>query len=442
MLSTIYTFLMHVYGLACLPKVLIRSKGRPFGSWFGQGAPQKVGNKPVIWLHAPSMGETRAIAPLVHRLRSTYPDSTIVATTVTATGQAEAKRVLTACDHVFYMPFDLSYLIQPLIKRLKPDLVILCETDFWYAFLSAAKQVGAHVAVVNGKISQRSARRFGRIPRFAKRLLGLIDILCVQDTTYRQRFLDLGVSPDRLYVTGNLKLEALPQKTSESELSELRHHLQLDAADRIVVVGSTHDPEEEQLLHELIPLLAVDRHLKIIIVPRHPERFGVVSQVLESTGFSWGRYSSPQGLTGTERLLLIDKMGILNRCYALGELAIVGGSFTDRVGGHNVLEPLAQGVPVLFGPHMHAQQQMAAQLLAGHAGRQVSLRELTQEVRNLLSSDQARQSLVAAGESLLDQLRGALDRTWKTFPLRHIADSAKVANQLTRGGAVVSSLGS
>jgi 3-deoxy-D-manno-octulosonic-acid transferase len=438
--SFLYDIVLHGYALLSLPRLLSRPKGRPLGSWLGIGFPALPSGQPRIWVHAPSVGESRAAIPLVQRLRAEFPQGAILFTVVTATGRAEAERLRPHGVQVAYLPFDLPYLIGPVMKRVRPDLLILTETDLWYHFLRLAKKIGARIALVNGKISRRSSKRWEWLPSFARLLLGQIDRFCLQDELYRTRFVRLGAPADRIQVTGNLKFDALPTELTQAQKRELRERLKARESDRIVVVGSTHDPEERMIVDALRPLLLEDSSVKLLIVPRHPQRFDTVGQLLASKSYPSGRLSLP--ITGEERLILIDAMGLLNACYAVAELAIVGGSFVSRIGGHNLLEPLAQGAALIYGPFMHAQAQMAALVQEFGAGCQASLEEIAERVRYYLADEEARKELIRGGEALLSQVRGTLEKTWRALPLKDIGLNDRLANHLTRGGAEVSSLGS
>lgn len=358
----------------------------------GFGLPLPL-HKKVLWIHAVSLGEARAAAPLYHALTKAYPDTPIVISTTTETGQAEAQRSLPGAAAYFYLPLDISWIMRELMRRLQPAALILVEGDIWPNLLKAAKNQNVKLCLVNGKISEKSARRFAYFPSLAKRLFSAFDLLCVQNKTYKERFTQIGAPAEKIFVTGNLKYDA---SFPEIPLAEWKRALKIQPTDRILTLGSTHDPEEENILRalETIP------HLKILLVPRHPERFEALSKRYPST------YSKRDQLTGEERVILIDAMGVLPACYQLSTLAIVGGSFVKHVGGHNILEPVQCGIPVLFGPHMEAQKEMAALVLGAKAGAQVSLAELPAAVNKILTTHSHPDV-----EHFALQLKGSVEKT-------------------------------
>ncbi len=332
--------------------------------------------KKTLWIHATSVGETRAAASLYAALRAAYPEIPIIITSTTETGQAEAKRSLPHAAAYLYLPLDISWVVAAWMRRLNPHVLILVEGDIWPHLIHAAKKFGAKLCLVNGKVSARSTSRFQKLSFFSKRLFSRFDALAVQTETYKDRFLSIGADPQKIRVTGNLKYDApLPELTPAARAQWL-HDLKIKPTDRVITLGSTHNPEEEKL----IAALADIPNLKVLLVPRHPERFEALSKHYPAT------YSKCRELSGNERVILIDAMGLLPSCYQLSELAIVGGSFAEGIGGHNIIEPLQCGIPVLFGPHMETQKEMVALVLDGQVGRQVSLDEISSSVKEILES--------------------------------------------------------
>jgi 3-deoxy-D-manno-octulosonic-acid transferase len=383
-------------------------------SKFGRGF-SKVSKegRPLIWIHAVSLGETRAVAPLVKSLVAGLNHPIILFTSTTETGLNEAKKIIAAHYH-FYLPFDLSWIIRPIVKTVKPDLVILCESDFWYNFLQASKDVGAMTAVVNAKLSTQSMKRFKCLKFFTKRLFNVIDHLYVQSNIYLDRFLAIGVPENKMVVTGNIKFDTPAVHLAIDEMNHFKHDLGVKTGDFLIVVGSTHPTEEISLLNEMVNLLKVHPNLKVMIVPRHPERFDDVAQSIEAFGESneikVARFSTKLGRTNWQ-VMLVDAMGILRKCYHIADAAIVAGSFTDKVGGHNILEPCMSSVPSLFGPHMFSQPDLVEIVLNNGAGLQVSLKTLSQTLVELITNEKMRKTLGVNGLNLTKTLTGATDRT-------------------------------
>lgn len=356
---------------------------------------------PRIWVHSISVGETKAVAPLIARLREKIPNASIVISTITETGQEEAKRSIPHADGYFFLPFDFSWNIKRLIKHLKPDLLILVEGDFWFNLIDLAPLV----VLVNGKISERSLSRFRKVSFFSKRLFEKIQLFCVQSERFALRFKVLGVDPNRIVVTGNLKFDQPFTLVNEDRF---KGYLGIQLGDRVITIGSTHEPEEDLILQALLPLMTLFPTLKVLLVPRHPERFDSIALLLEKKGIPFSRFSNQN--SKHERVILVDTMGILNNCYLVSELAIIGGSFIPHIGGHNVFESAARGVPVLFGPYMESQKDLADLVIEAGAGRQIPLEKLASSVKELLSHTPT--SMREAGLRLADEVHGSTTRSW------------------------------
>jgi 3-deoxy-D-manno-octulosonic-acid transferase len=372
-----------------------------FSARFGYQFPEiKAQGRPIVWVHAVSIGEVKAVLPLVHSLKE--KGNHIILSCVTETGFAEAKKGTTDEESVVYLPFDLPYIIKPLVRKVKPAMVIITETDFWYHFQTTAKECGAKLILVNGKISLRSLNRYRSFPYFAKNLLHSFDKLCVQNSLYARRFQTVGILPSKLSITGNLKLENLSVE-----------HKHLDTNDLILTLGSTHAPEEKMWIPILRMLWEKLPHLKVYLVPRHPERFQEVANLLNSEKISFVKWSEQSTFDSTTTLILVDTMGELITCFSKSQVAFVGGSLTSRVGGHNLLEPLQYGVPVVYGPHIYNQRQFHELVQLYGAGFQLPLSNMGEEVLSLLQDKERRSQIALKGPKLIVDSRGALEKTVK-----------------------------
>ena len=345
-------------------------------------------SSPCIWIHSVSVGETKAVAPLVHKIQKLHPNFSIVLSTTTETGLEEARRSMPHLAAYFYLPLDFSWAIKSLVRRLQPRLLILVESDFWYNLVTQE----IPVILVNGKISDNSLTRFLLFPFFTKRLFRAFDHLCIQSKQYASRFEALGVDSQKITVTGNLKFD---QPTLSIDTSSWRKKFNISPQDRVITLASTHHPEEEKILTVLTPLFSQFPTLKILLAPRHPERFSTVATLVKKFG---------------PNVILVDTMGLVTICYQLSELAIVGGSFVSALGGHNIFEPVVFGVPVLFGPHMESQKDLVDLVLQGHAGKQVALKELASTVASLLNHPL--HEMGQAGLKLAKESQGAVQRTY------------------------------
>ena len=392
--------LILIYLLVIAPKLLWDriSKGKRHPALLQRlGLKVPSANRPVIWIHAVSVGEVKAAQPLFRALKKKDPTSFFLITTTSETGQAEAKRSLPEADAFAYLPVDLTWVVRRWVQKLRPKLFILVESDFWYNLLSALKEQGTQVVLVSGKLSERSAGRFSRFSLFAKKLFSHFDHLCVQNETHYRRFLPLIPDPTRLHITGNLKLDIEPQPIS----------LSLELPEPVITISCTHAPEEELLLDAL-----KEGEWFIILVPRHPERFEEVAQLLTRKNIPFSRWSQSE-FKG--KVLLVDAMGQLPICYSHSRLAIVAGSYVDHVGGHNVLEPCLYGAPVIFGPHTYGQTEFASRALESGAGKMAPLNELRSTVDAFFKNPTQETAMKAAATSLIQNNRGSTEKVISVF---------------------------
>lgn len=403
----LYDLALHGYALTSLPKIAFNpSKYRSsFVQKLGRNFPKiEKGAHPLIWIHAVSVGEVKAVAPLIERIKKKSQSQIILSTTTQAGHQAALKNV-PMVDHHVYLPFDFSYIIRPLVKKIAPDLVIITETDFWYHFQDAAKKSGAKLILVNGKLSERSFKRYRQLSFVKKRILNPIDHFYVQGEVYKRRFQELDIDFSKITVTGNLKLDApsIEQRLDRDQLGYSKN-------DMILCLGSTHDPEEKIWIKALKRLWKKLPNLKVILAPRHLERIKTIAELLKYESVSFSFWSQPKKKC---QILLVDIMGVLGQCYQLSDLTFVGGSLTPKVGGHNILEPSFYGKGVLFGPYMESQPDFLELVLKYRAGIQVSESTLDATVERLLKEDSERQELGENGLKLIRFSRGALDKTLK-----------------------------
>lgn len=370
-------------------------------------------NRKLVWIHAVSLGETRAVSSIVKRIKINNPDAMIITSSVTETGFAEAKRSMPEADEHVFLPLDFMWIIKPIINRIRPDIVILCESDFWFNFLKCCKEKGALIYLVNGKLSERSLKLYNRFSWFSRHLFSKIDHFLVQSEHYRERFLKLGVNDAQIVVTGNIKFDASYPALTEDALSEWREKLGMQEKDFVLVAGSTHNPEESIILEALESVWRQVPEVSLILVPRHPERFQEVAALLEKKGIPFNRFSQINQKSKKAKIVLIDAMGLLRQCYQLADVAIVAGSYTPKVGGHNIIEPSGYGVPVIYGPHMHTQPELVELMQRYRAGVQVPPEQLEKAISSLLDSKSERALLGDAGRQMIEDLQGAADKTYQ-----------------------------
>lgn len=417
-LTLFYDLSLFALMLIFFPKMLWqtvfqRKYRKSFLSRFRGKGPTPQSNQPVIWLHGVSVGESKALSTLTPHIRKTHPNAFILVSTVTETGQQEAARSIPSVDAFCYLPLDFSWIIRRFVKRLRPDLLILVEGDFWYNLLKEVKKGGGAVVLVNGKVSETSFKRYLLLKSFSQELFQNIDYFCVQGEKYLERFLNLGIDPDKITVIDNLKYD-IPQPGGSIEDEKVwKEKFGILENDTVITLGSTHEGEEEGFLTIFRPLLSKYENLKLLLVPRHPERFQKVEKSIFNGGFSYIKYSRLAKRKGDEKIILVDEMGVLPNCYKISHLSIVGGSFINGIGGHDVFEPAKMGTPVLFGPYMHKQVDLARTLMQSGAGKQVSLEKLTPLLEKYLSSPSLFQEDGEKGKRLAQKVMGSAFRTWK-----------------------------
>ncbi len=415
--SFLYELLLFCTFLIHLPKALFQffragKYKNSFTKRFGWKFPsiEKKNDGPIIWIHGGSVGEINALQALVKKLKTDMKDGTFVVSTVTETGMEQAKKVLGFCDYHVFLPFDFYFAVRSVLKKCTPDLVILCESDFWYRFLRSAQKNGAVTVLINGKVSERSYKRFRKVSFFAKRLFKHIDYFCVQSRTYSERFSCLGVPEAKISILGNIKADVKPSLCKQEEKIELMRIYGLNKDNVIITIGSSHSPEEELFMQSLLPLLKQYENLRIILVPRHPERIDDVKCILESRNISYTLWSAPCS-HGPSRVLIVDVIGVLCTCYQFANLAIVAGSYTSKVGGHNILEPMALGIPTICGPFMHSQHELL-QLAKNHnAILQVPIEELQQKVDAFIKNPKPFLSIQENASTMMHEMRGSTEKT-------------------------------
>jgi len=364
-----------------------------------------------ILIHGVSVGEVKGCAPLVRLLAEQEPDTEIVISATTETGLEVARQVFPTRT-ILRFPIDLSWCVERFLARVQPDLVVLVELEIWPNFLRLCNRRAVPVAVVNGRITERSFRRYHRfrstLPQFNR-----ISLFCVQLEEYAQRFRDLGGGSERVVVTGNMKADGLfrePTRERAAKVEELRGLLGVREGQLTIVAGSTHAPEESWFVEACRSAVPAAR---LVVVPRHPPRASEVRREIAALGIE------PQLLTELrrgerveiERPLVVDTIGELEALYALADIAFVGGSLIEH-GGQNMLEPAAQGCAVVWGPNVQNFRQEAALLESAGACRRVADRvELARVLRELAAdADERRRMAVAAREAVALQ-KGATKLT-------------------------------
>ncbi len=370
--------------------------------------PVRDGSRPCLWLHAVSVGEVLQLRPVMKLLSDQRPDWEFVITTTTRTGLDVAKKEF-AQHTVCYCPLDFSWAVRNAIARLKPSAIVLVELELWPNLVLTASRLGIPLALINGRVSEKSFRGYCRIRPLVARLLRCFDLLAAQNREYADRLLALGAPSERLHLTGSIKFDGVQVDRSNSKTAELRQFFGLRSGENIFIAGSTQAPEESFALDTWQSLRIEFPHLRLILVPRHKERFEEVASLVTSRGLTLQRRSSSAGTAG--EVLLLDTLGELGACWGLADIAFVGGSLTQR-GGQNMLEPAAYGAAVLFGPNTWNFRDIVEQLLARDAARVVrSAEALTATVREFLQHPEAVEELGSRAQAFVATQQGAAART-------------------------------
>ncbi len=412
---------LFLYNLALLAALLA---GSPWWLWkmltahkYREGLAERLGrvparlriHQPTIWLHAVSVGEVLAASRLVGELDRAFPDHRLLVSTTTRTGQALARQRFGA-ERVFYCPPDLPWAVRAYLNALRPQMLILAETEFWPNLLSSCFRRGIPVAVVNARISDRSWPRYLHLRRLWRPFLGRLTRVLAQSETDAERLLALGCAKGAVSVSGNLKFDV--RAAQESAATRILRNA--GAGLRFVVAGSTLEGEEAALIEAWPRLLAADPRLALVIAPRHPERFRAVASLLATSGLSWSRRTVWPADTEIAfdpgSVILLDSVGELASVYSLAAAAFVGGSIVPA-GGHNPLEPAQFAAPIVMGPHYQNFRAIAQELLARNAMRIAEKDSLAATLMDLLTDGTAAAQMGARAKQVFDAQAGATNRS-------------------------------
>jgi 3-deoxy-D-manno-octulosonic-acid transferase len=384
-------------------------------------------SQPVAWFHGVSVGEIHLLRQVVAAFRRRHPDWLCVVSTTTDTGFDEARNRFPDLPVIFF-PFDFSWAVGRALRRVKPALIILAESELWPNFLHAAKKQGVPVAVINGRMSPRSLRRHQRLGLLARWLFHPVDLFAMQTDDYAAAVRTLGVAPARVHVTGSVKYDGVATDRHNGRTEELRRLFEVKADDLIWVAGSTQAPEEEIALAIFQRLRPIHPNLRLFLVPRQKDRFDEVARLLERSGLPFERRSTLHAPRST--LVLVDTIGELGALWGLADVAFVGGSLDGRRGGQNMIEPAAYGAAVTFGPHVWNFRDTATRLVAENAAIQVTdAAGLEAAIGGLLANADARQRLGAAAQQFVLRQQGATERTMDLLDglIRHPGDRLQAA---------------
>jgi 3-deoxy-D-manno-octulosonic-acid transferase len=412
MLRALYTALFTLV----IPLILLRLKlksrkspayGERWGERFGRfRAPDPV--EGAIWVHSVSVGETIAAEPIVRGLMARYPDKPVVVTTMTPTGSERVKALYGAEVFHVYAPYDLPFAIRGFLQRIKPCVLVVIETELWPNTIHEVHEAGVPVVLANARLSERSARGYGKVSSLTGPLLNCLDMVLVQTGVERQRFIDLGLPPSHSMVTGSIKYDqSMPEDAGERGAA-FRQQWGWAAGDPVWAAVSTHDGEDAQILKAFAAARSGVHDLKLLLVPRHPERFDDVWKLCQQSGLPCHRRSDPDRPQQSPAIVLGDSLGEMAAYLGAANLCFMGGSLVPN-GGHNYLEPASLALPLITGPHYFNFQDIGDRLIAAGAMRVVNNPEtLAAQVLACVQDPVQAQQAGQAGKAMQEANRGAL----------------------------------
>ena len=380
-----------------------RSYWQGLSERFGWG--RRIDSAPAIWLHAVSLGEMSAAAPLVRALRSRYPENPLVLTSATPTGRARARGLFGDSVDVRFLPYDTPGAVARFLDRVRPRLAIIMETELWPNLFKECERRGVPLVLASARLSAKSVARYRRLGRLFRGIFSASSLVAAQTALDAERFIAIGAQSARTRVIGNIKFDVELGAGVVDQGCELR--AAFGSARPTWIAGSTHAGEEEQVLaaHEELRGSTL-----LILVPRHPDRFRAVADLLSSRGVRFTRRSSGILPDAATQVVLADSVGELAALYASADVAFVGGSLVP-IGGHNLLEPAALGLPVLTGPYQSNGQDIARLMLQQGAALLVDDRhELAAALTRLLGDPEERQRIGAIGRHIVESNRGSVAR--------------------------------
>ncbi|MEM9314266.1 MAG: lipid IV(A) 3-deoxy-D-manno-octulosonic acid transferase [Pseudomonadota bacterium] len=363
---------------------------------------------PLLWIHAVSLGETIAARPLIERLLKRRPGWRVLVTTTTPTGSAQLRKLFGERVLHVYAPWDTPGAVARFLGRVRPDLLVLMETELWPNMIHGCREIGCAVVLANARLSERSARGYARLGGLTRAMLGGLDRVAAQAEADARRFQDLGLDPQRVTVCGSIKFDVRLDAELQRGAAQLQERWHLEERP-VCLVASTHRGEDALALKLLARLRRDHPHALLILAPRHPERFDEVATLITNAGYVLRRRSADDEVEGDTDVVLVDTLGELLLLFGVADLAVIGGSFIPN-GGHNPLEAALWGIPVLTGPSMFNFAQVSAGLeAAGALQRAADAEALGALAAALLADPEDAKRRGDAGLAVVEQNRGALD---------------------------------
>ena len=413
----IYSTLLYLASPFVLVRLAIRARKAPaygvrkaerfgFFSW-------KNDNKPVIWVHSVSVGETIASAPMVKALQKQYSNHRILITTMTPTGSEQVTKLHGDSVAHVYAPYDLPDAVHRFLSKVSPAIAIMIDTELWPNIIAACHDQKIPVAVVNARLSERSAKGYGRLGKLTRQMLQQVSTIAAQDQETGQRFIALGLPESKLEVTGSVKfdLDIAPKTLSAGQSLRQRWQAGMNTNIQLLVAASTHEGEDQSIIDAFKTILSNRPNARLLLVPRHPERFDSVFQLIEKNNLTAVRHSQGSETTPETQVILGDTMGEMMDFYGASDMAFVGGSLV-ATGGHNMLEPAALGLPVLSGPHVFNFAEISDSLVKSGGMELVeSSEQLAEAVLELMDNKEKSEQMGLRAQSFVNKNKGALTKT-------------------------------
>ena len=411
--NLILLILSPAIALFILYRILISGKSRK--SWRQQmgfvNLPDQTRGKDRIWVHAVSVGESVAGAAVIAEVKKSLPEAAVVVSTTTQTGQQMAIKSVKDADGFFYYPFDLIPFVGRSLSRVKPIVFASTDTEIWPNFLHLAHKRGTKTAIINGTISDKTIAGARKIPWLYRWALSNVDAFCMQSQADADRIIALGADPARVTVTGNCKADQAGEPMAEPEKQRLRSEFALPDQARVFVAGSTNPGEDEPVIDAFLAARKSHPDLRLVIAPRQIERTDEISSLASARGLKCGRRSDPATISGDQDVMILDTFGELGKVYAIADITFVGGSLIPR-GCHSILQPIAQGKGVFFGPHTFKAKDLVAQAKAAGVGFQIrDGNELGEQLTRTLGDRALLEDIRARCESMMKANQGASKRT-------------------------------
>ncbi|NNE67741.1 MAG: 3-deoxy-D-manno-octulosonic acid transferase [Pyrinomonadaceae bacterium] len=379
--------------------------------------------KPVVWIHCVSVGETNASRPLVRTIKKRYPKLLLVVSVTTKTGYDLARELYkNDAALIFYIPFDIPFIVNKVMRQIKPSLILIMETEIWFNFFRSARRNRSRVVIVNGRLSEKSAGRYALIRKTMKRVLRSVDLALMQTSKDAHRLISLGINSRKVKITGNFKFDQKVDKNELSLTAYFKERFGFNDSTPLIVAASTHTPEEKWILDAFKQMyLSGKQNLpRLVLVPRHPERFDEVGRLIEETGFSYVRRTSEFGIDDElADVVLLDTIGELRSIYPLADIVFVGGSLIPH-GGQSILEPAIAGRTIVTGYSLTNFEAVANEFAAREAF--VRLPELEKDIvsdrlaakfTELLDNKELKEKLAENAFRVMKDNRGATAKTLK-----------------------------